>query len=697
MLRRILFMLTLLSAAFLNSQTAVSNAGIPRLVRYSGSLSHSADKTSGVVGVTFALYKEQEGGSPLWLETQNVSVDDEGHYSVLIGAATSDGLPADLFSSNEARWLGVKPEGQEEQPRVLLVSVPYAMKAGDAETLNGMPVSAFVLNTPGGTSRATAAKVTPVLPSTPVAMDISSSTGTTNQVAKWVNSTTLGNSLVFDNGTNVGINTTNPQSTLDVNGESIFRSFSTLFTTTNNFGPVFEFTNAAKPTAASWSFGVPGFANATSFFIYDIANQYSPWTMEQGAGANSLYFKKGGNVGLGTSSPANKLTVVGTIQSTSGGFKFPDGSTLATANGNSSVTTSVTYNGTTSTQIVDAVQNQAGLGDGFHAAGVPAGLRGDSTTTTGYAAGVFGSASSIFAPGVAGVNLSQCDPSDLPPNQPICKSYGVFGWSVQAARGTGVWGQADATTEDNVGVYGQAAGSLGTGVYGYASNSSSGDGTGVYGLTVAPNGAGIWGNATAATGNTVAVYGSVASTSGVAGQFDAPTTGTILLGRSGTTSFSNVFRVDSTGKGFFDGGTQTGGADFAESVDAVGGATKYEPGDVMMIDETGIRRLALSDEPYSTKVAGIYSTKPGVLATPHTMDAPRIANEVPLAIVGIVPCKVSAENGAIHAGDLLVSSSRPGYAMKGTDREKMLGAVVGKALGSLDKGTGTIEVLVSLH
>ena len=52
-----------------------------------------------------------------------------------------------------------------------------------------------------------------------------------------------------------------------------------------------------------------------------------------------------------------------------------------------------------------------------------------------------------------------------------------------------------------------------------------------------------------------------------------------------------------------------------------------------------------------------------------------------MAMVGRVPTKVSAENGPIHAGDLLVASSKMGYAMKGTDHDKMLGAVVGKALG----------------
>ena len=68
-----------------------------------------------------------------------------------------------------------------------------------------------------------------------------------------------------------------------------------------------------------------------------------------------------------------------------------------------------------------------------------------------------------------------------------------------------------------------------------------------------------------------------------------------------------------------------------------------------------------------------------------------------MAMVGVVPTKVSAENGPIKRGDLLVTSSASGYAMKGTDRSRMLGAVIGKALGHLDSGTGKIEVVVTLQ
>jgi hypothetical protein len=71
--------------------------------------------------------------------------------------------------------------------------------------------------------------------------------------------------------------------------------------------------------------------------------------------------------------------------------------------------------------------------------------------------------------------------------------------------------------------------------------------------------------------------------------------------------------------------------------------------------------------------------------------------DVPLAVVGVVPCKVTAENGAIQPGDLLVTAAKPGYAMKGTDRSQMVGAVLGKALEALPKGDGVIQVLVSLQ
>ena len=96
-------------------------------------------------------------------------------------------------------------------------------------------------------------------------------------------------------------------------------------------------------------------------------------------------------------------------------------------------------------------------------------------------------------------------------------------------------------------------------------------------------------------------------------------------------------------------------------------------------------------------MAGIYSTKPGMLGTTRKIEESAQSDEIPLAVVGIVPCKITTENGPIQAGDLLVTASTPGHAMKGTDRTRMLGAVVGKALEPLARGTGVIQVLVTLQ
>jgi hypothetical protein len=91
----------------------------------------------------------------------------------------------------------------------------------------------------------------------------------------------------------------------------------------------------------------------------------------------------------------------------------------------------------------------------------------------------------------------------------------------------------------------------------------------------------------------------------------------------------------------------------------------------------------------------VYATKPGVLLTERNIDDSH-EDTVPLGVVGVIPTKVCLENGAIHRGDLLVTSSLPGIAMKGTDRDKLIGAVLGKALEDFDESsTGVIEVLVN--
>jgi hypothetical protein len=137
-------------------QTTALSYSVPRLIRYSGMATDPQGKhPSGTMGATFALYKDEHGGAALWIETQNVTADASGRYTVQLGASKPDGLPAELFTSGEARWLGVSINGQAEQSRVLLLSVPYALKAADAETIGGLPPSAFVLAAPPNSNSST--------------------------------------------------------------------------------------------------------------------------------------------------------------------------------------------------------------------------------------------------------------------------------------------------------------------------------------------------------------------------------------------------------------------------------------------------------------------------------------------------------------------------------------------------------------
>ena len=195
---------------------ADSSGSVPPLVKFTGALKDDGGRVkTGMVGVTFALYKEQDGGAPLWRETQNVEADSDGHYSVLLGSGSPEGLPTDLFSTNEPRWLGVQLEGQAEQARVLFVSVPYALKASDAATIGGLPPSAFLRAPQQGTGHQndfagapSPAAVTPKF----------SGSGATDFLAIWTSPTTLGNSTLFETGAKVGINTLTPATTLDVRG-----------------------------------------------------------------------------------------------------------------------------------------------------------------------------------------------------------------------------------------------------------------------------------------------------------------------------------------------------------------------------------------------------------------------------------------------------------------------------------------------
>jgi hypothetical protein len=223
------------------SASSAASAAIPRLVQFSGTLKGvNGRPLTGVVGVTFSIYADQEGGAALWMETQNVTADAEGKYTVLLGAA-SNGIPDFVFVSGQGRWLGVQAGLEPEMPRVLLVSVPYALKAGDANTLGGLPPSAFLLAGPVAPQTASGAggskSGSPLSPAT--SSDVTSTGGTAGYLPLWTGASTILNSVLFQSGTKIGIGTTAPGSALDVRGNiatnSVF-GFSNVQETSSPYG-----------------------------------------------------------------------------------------------------------------------------------------------------------------------------------------------------------------------------------------------------------------------------------------------------------------------------------------------------------------------------------------------------------------------------------------------------------------------------
>jgi hypothetical protein len=142
--------------AYLGGQTVVTESmsavadlaqasPVPLVVKFNAVVRElDGSFASGSQSITFALYPLQTGGNPLWSETQVVLPDSQGRLGVLLGSVSSLGVPASVFANGGPRWVGVTPNDGIERARIELVSVPYALKAADADTLGGKRSDEFV-------------------------------------------------------------------------------------------------------------------------------------------------------------------------------------------------------------------------------------------------------------------------------------------------------------------------------------------------------------------------------------------------------------------------------------------------------------------------------------------------------------------------------------------------------------------------
>jgi trimeric autotransporter adhesin len=392
---------------------------VPAMVKFTGTLNDVEGKAlAGTVGVTFLLYQDQVGGAPLWLETQNVQADKNGRYSVMLGAASSQGIPSEAFAAGQARWLAVQPSGQNEQARVVLVSVPYALKALDAETIGGLPASAFVrTNDAPSKGTSTPAAKAPIAEANPAV----TGKGVANFVPLWNTASDIVDSLIFQKSSSLGISTKTPAATLDVNGKGDVRDTLTLFP------------KGSDPTLA---------VNGTTFKV----DSTGKVTFVSG----QTFPGKGSVTSVALAAPTSDFTVTGSPITTSGtlGLNWIVTPTSA-ATGNA------------------IVKRDA---NGAFAAGEIVAATADTygVEATGGSHGVYGTTTNSAGNGVWGYN---------PNHTGVYGDGGVGVWG-HSGTGYGVYGASFGSSASSDGVHGETTSGGASGVAGV--NDSGG--VGVYGV-----------------------------------------------------------------------------------------------------------------------------------------------------------------------------------------------------------------------
>jgi trimeric autotransporter adhesin len=594
-------------------QTSASTQ-VPRLIKFSGVAKDDSGKPiTGVVGIQFSLYKDQQAGAPLWIETQNIRADTAGHYTALLGSASADGVPLELFSAGEAQWLGIQIQGQPERSRVLLVSVPYALKAHEAETLSGRNISDFVLANdaksqsnsannnqtnstgarssssppPAGPTTFTGSNSTQIVGVTQSGSGVGLSATATTHAAVAGTITGATNTAVYGLASNTSAGSIAAGVTGQANTQ-MGPGVQGVTTSPKGFGVQGVSTNASGGTAvqglnkatagfsvgvdgetssvANLSSGVNGFEGAHTGQVFGVNGSTASVT-KGAAGVNGYEGATTGQVfGVagGTGSNTNFAAgVSGTANATSGQVFGVAGSTNSTGTNAAGVSG---FEGATTGQVFGVAGSTNSTGSGS------AGISGFNGATTGKVFGVVGSTNSAtnFSVGVSGfegATTGQVVGVSGETNSTTNQATGVFGFEgATTGQVFGVSGGTNSATNGAAGVNGFANATSGTvyGVAGFSSsttgvatlgqaNANSGTPTGVLGSTVSPTGIGVFGlSSTASAGK--GVQGQTESTSGgVAGMFVAHGgAGLILQGLSGST-FTNEFSVDAAGNGFYAG------------------------------------------------------------------------------------------------------------------------------------------------
>jgi hypothetical protein len=461
--------------------SSTTESTVPRVINYSGVLTDvSGNPLTGVTGVSFFLFKDAQGGAPLWMETQNVQPDQAGHYTATLGSTTRQGLPSDFFVSGEARWLAVQVHGQQEQPRILLVAVPYALKAHDAETIGGLPPSAFMLASPAA-NQASANNMAPGSTVTLAAAAAITGTGSAGFLPDFTGAATIANSAVFQSGASptakIGVNTTAPAAALDVVGASIFRGLFTLPATGTATASTGDKSQAMALKASTFS-STTGAAVAQTFQLQaepsnnNAANAAATLNLLFGQGTNAPVETgfKIGKAGIVTFAPGQTFPGVGTVKSV--GLSAPTSDFIVSgAPVTSSGTLTLNWNVVpTNSATANAIVKRDASG-GFQSGRITAtsdidfGLVGISNSDPGVG-GFSGSGSGVQGNSVSGLGVFSQSSSGSGMEGISDTNVGIVGVSHTTAGILGISEGSQSTTTGfgPDGVVGESLSSLGAGV-----------------------------------------------------------------------------------------------------------------------------------------------------------------------------------------------------------------------------------------
>jgi len=742
---------------------------VPKTLSYQGVLTGANGNPvpNGSYQLTFRIYTQPSGGSPLWLETQSANVLN-GVFSVILGKVSALNLAFD-----KTYWLGITVEqGSELAPRTELTAAAYSLNAAaiaDSIVTGGKIADGHVVRSLNGLTDqvrlSAGANVSIAQQGDSLVIAAAGGGNSPWQVS--------GNNIYYTLG-NVGIGTTTPASKLEIDGPITVSANPP--SSGNPLSIHFKQSGYRIEDFSNLSNGIWRLADPERFRIFEVQGRTDFFfdnvdvypidddTLSLGKEDRrwkALYSYDGffkGNVGIGTSTPSQKLDVAGTVSAAafvgdgSGLTNLPlspwqiSGNEIYYNNGNVGIGTkdpnarvhsrssgnvpSFLAGGSSADfAVMDNNAMQFGHWDGSSVFTErmrigPAGNVGIGTTNPGIFSGATRyltlAATEFYSADMAALELQG---ASISPSVPVARidfsSVGTAGPNNIArihvetggnvAHGNLVFLTNDGTAL-NEAMRINKVGNVGIGT---TTPNAALDVVGRVDITRTTNATALDIQHSGALTNPLVNIETASN---------GPAIANLLQIKAGDSIFPPTarfieclrntdvkFRVSGDGDVTADGQFTGGGADFAEMMAVSSGVFSVEAGDVLVIDPNGARAVAKSSQPRSTLVAGIYSTKPGFVGSERDWDKSsgesmvsysmadmaEKFNEIPLAVVGIVPCKVSAENGAIKPGDLLVTATTPGHAMRDDDPKN--GTIVGKALDYLNSGAGVIKVLVTLQ